>query len=129
MIPIAGYKDRTVTLEFPELAEDGDKIYVALRNPRMVPVAALRTRQVARDANGEALDPDDEQTAVFEVYAGLIVDWHVYDATSIDDDQPPLPLPATAELVGKLPLEIQERISEEVAARRNPTTTPATSNS
>jgi len=123
---LAGYKNRTVTLEFPELAEDGDKIYVALRNPRMVPVTALRTRQVARDANGEALDPDDEQTAVFEVYAGLITDWHVYDATSIDENQPPLTLPATAELVGKLPLEIQERISEEVNARRNPTTTPTT---
>lgn len=123
---MAGYKNRTVTLEFPDLAEDGDRIYVALRNPRMVPVTVLRTRQVARDANGEALDPADEQLAVFEVYADLIVDWHVYDATSIDEDQPPLPLPATAELVGKLPLEIQERISEEVNERRNPTKTPTT---
>jgi hypothetical protein len=123
---LAGYKNRTVTLEFPDLAEDGDRIYVALRNPRMVPVTVLRTRQVARDANGEALDPADEQLAVFEVYADLIVDWHVYDATSIDEDQPPLPLPATAELVGKLPLEIQERISEEVNERRNPTKTPTT---
>jgi hypothetical protein len=122
---LAGYKDRVVTLEF-DPDEDGGRVYVALRNPRKVPVTELQVRPVARDETGNALDPFDEAAAAFEVYAKLIVGWRVYDATSIAEDQPLLDSPATAELVAKLPIDIQERLSEEVWTRKNPTKTPTT---
>jgi hypothetical protein len=122
---MAGYKDRVVTLEFDE-DEDGGRIYVALRNPRKVPATELQVRQVARDAAGNAIDPLEEAAAVFELYAKLIVGWRAYDATTEAEDQPLLDSPATPELVAKLPSEIQEKIAEEVWAKKNPTTTPTT---
>lgn len=126
---MAGYKNRIISLAFPDLSEDGDPVTVALRNPQTVPFDMLQPREVARDKDGNALDGKDAYLAMYEVYAKLIVNWHVYDATSLDDDQPPLASPATAELFAKLPLEIQDKIASEVHERRNPTTTPTTSNS
>jgi hypothetical protein len=126
---LPGYKNRLIPLEFPELSEDGDLISVTLRNPQTVPFDNLQPRQVAHDANGEPIDKQDAYLAMYEVYARMIVNWHVYDATSLDDDQPELPLPATAENFAKLPLEVQNRVADEVNMRRNPTRTPSTSNS
>lgn len=118
-----------ITHAFPDLSEDGDTVSVSLRNPMTVPFDALQPREVAKDANGNALDQADANAAMYEVYAKLIVNWHVYDATTELDDQPALPSPATAELFAKLPLEIQSWIADEVNRRRNPTTTPTTSSS
>ena len=104
---------------------------MTLRNPRTVPVARLEGREIARDANGRPLDAAESMSAAMAVYAGLITDWHVYDATVGDgenDDQPPLPLPATEQSFAKLPLEIQDAVADEVAKRRNHTKTPPTSN-
>lgn len=126
---MAGYKNRTIKHEFPDLAEDGDTISITLRNPMTVPYDALQMRPVARDANGFPLDPKDASLAAYEVYAALVVDWRVYDATEESDDQPPLPLPATPENFGKLPVEIQNWVADEVRSRQNPTKTPTTSNS
>jgi hypothetical protein len=124
-----GYKNRVITQEFPDLTEDGDTVSVSLRNPMTVPFDKLRPREVTKDANGVALDQADANLAIYEVYAGLIVNWRVYDATAELDDQPLLPSPATAELFAKLPLEIQNWVADEVDKRRNPTTTPSTSTS
>lgn len=67
---------------------------------------------------------------MYAVYAGLIVGWRAYDASvllaSEDAEQPLLPSPATAELFAKLPLEIQNRIADEVRERQDPTKTPTT---
>lgn len=63
------------------------------------------------------------------VYAGLVVNGHVYDSTATGDDQPLLTFPLTGEGYAKLPSEIQDRVVEEVEKRKNPTTTPPTSNS
>lgn len=109
---MAGYAKRTITIDFPELTEDGDEpIRVVIRNPKIVPWHELATRDVPALPNGQ---PDTDATikALYEVIARLIVDWHVYDATSNEDDQPPLGLPATEELVGKLPKEITQKIIE-----------------
>lgn len=119
-----------VRLAFPELTEDGgEEIFVALRNPRTVPFDALRSKGVAYDANGKAVDQEQANRAMYEVYAGLIVNWRVYDASSEADDQPLLSCPATGELFARLPVEIQDRIADEVNRPRNPTKTPDGSNS
>ena len=109
---MAGYANRLITIQFPELAEGDDKIYVTIRNPKRVPPSELRGRDVAMDAAGNPLDSEDAELAGYEVIAKLIVGWHVYDATSLEDDQPLLGLPATPESVAKLPLEIVNRIGE-----------------
>lgn len=126
---MAGYKNRTFTLTFPDLGEDGDEIYVVLRHPRTVPGPQLQPREFARNPDGSAINPLEEQDAAFEVLASLIVDWHVYDATSTEEDQPLLPLPADSKIYAKLPLEIQAKIPEEIATRRDFTRTPSTPNS
>jgi hypothetical protein len=104
---LAGYANRLITLTFPELTEPGDDtIHVVMRNPKTVP---------AQELMGESPDQAADETAQFraglQVLARLVVGWHVYDATSTADDQPPLPLPATADLVAKLPMEIQNQMA------------------
>lgn len=107
-----GYANRLVTLTFPELTEPGDTtINVVMRNPKTVPAQDLMP--------ASADDPSDQQAAFkagLAVLAGLVIGWHVYDATDTADDQAPLPLPATPELVAKLPMEIQNRMAAELTA-------------
>lgn len=117
---MAGYANRTIMLSFPDLTEPGDAtIHVVIKNPRMIPVQELEPPDIPTDADGR---PDDRAAfmAGCAVIARLVKAWHVYDASDDGDDQAPLPLPATAELVAKLPLEIQQRIGEEIQAVRNP---------
>ena len=137
---ISGYRNRVITLSFPELAEEGDDIHVVIRNPRLMPAEELRAMAGARsDADlqrlaaaqqaiaqtGDAGDlvTDEDANRGFEMVARLIIGWRVYDATSTAEDQPLLPLPATVESVGKLPQEILTRIMEEVG-KANPPRTP-----
>lgn len=126
---MAGYRNRTIRLDFADLSEEGDMVYVVMRNPRTVPTDQLNARDVQLDAQGLPVDPEDAKLAGREVLAGLIVDWHVYDASTSADEQPLLALPATAEAVAKLPLEIQNRVITEVNNARNPTRTPDSSTS
>jgi hypothetical protein len=114
---LAGYADRTVTLYFPDL---GDEVYVTLRNPRTMPPSALKPKNLALDAQGQPVDEDAAELEVYEMFAKLVRDWCVYDATSDADDQPRLGLPATAELVQKLPASIITRITEELTRAVNP---------
>ena len=146
-----GYKSPVITLRFDDL---GDGCHVVIRNPRLMPSAELtavaggRTdadRQkfeqakaaiaAGQEPEGEILSGDDENR-IWAMIARLIVGWRVWDPTTpvqIDDDgnliedgaEPPqLPLPATPELVGKLPQEILTRIMEEFS-RANPPVPPA----
>lgn len=123
---MAGYRNRTIRLDFED-DEDGGAVYILMRNPRTVPTDQLVPRDVATDAQGNPLDKEDAAFANAEPFAKLIVDWRVYDASVEADDQPLLALPATAQNVRDLPLEIQTRLIEEVNRARNPTRTPATS--
>jgi hypothetical protein len=104
---MAGYLNRVIPLEFPELGgvdEDGNAIvWVKIRNPRTMPMDHL-----APDVQG------GDQALARQIAANLIRDWHVWDATSDEDEPPLLGLPATPELVAKLPMEVAARISEEV---------------
>lgn len=110
---MAGYAKRTIMLDFPELSEEGDKVHVIIRNPKLVPTQDLLVADVPNGPDGT---PDQlaQLNAALGMLARLVIAWHVYDATSVEDDQPPLPLPATAERMAKLPLEIQNRITEEI---------------
>jgi hypothetical protein len=115
---VPGYANRTVLLDFPELSEPGDKVHVVIRNPKMVPVPDLMPPDLpARDGESET-ERDYRQGCA--VLARLVVAWHVYDATDLNDDQALLPLPATADLVAKLPMEIQSAMGEAVKAVRAP---------
>lgn len=123
---MAGYKNRALTLEFPELSEDGDRVYVMIRNPKLVPIEQLLTG-VPVGADGQPLDRELARRKGYEKIANLVIDWHVYDATAVGEEQPLLGLPATADLVAKLPFEISERIAEEVnRVGEDPTVTPDT---
>ncbi|MBV6697435.1 hypothetical protein KV557_09895 [Kitasatospora aureofaciens] len=107
---MAGYANRVIRLSFPELSEPGDDIHIVMRNPKTVPAQELMAD------TPENATPDEAFRAGLTVLARLVQAWHVYDATSTDIHQPPLPLPATAELVAKLPMEIQNRMAAELTA-------------
>jgi hypothetical protein len=90
--------------------------------------------EAGQEPEGEILSGDDEER-IWAMIAGIIVGWRVWDPTvpvEVDDDgnliedgsEPPrLPLPATAELVGKLPQDILTAIMEEFS-KANPQARP-----
>ncbi|MDA8323335.1 MAG: hypothetical protein M0030_26480 [Actinomycetota bacterium] len=125
---MGGYANRFVRIEFPDLSEPGDLVWVRIRNPRTVPVDEMQSASdgvtIGPDGAPAAGDTAAVVRAGHKLLAKLIVDWHVYDATSTDDDQPALGLPATPELVARLPMEIYQRLGEELD-RANPQKTPA----
>jgi hypothetical protein len=108
------YKNRFIDLTFPELSEDDDKIWVKIRNPRIMPPAELVRRPIKKLDDGED-DPADTILATCELFAKLIVGWHVYDGMDNDDNPAALGLPATGLLVRKVPTEILGRLGEELA--------------
>jgi hypothetical protein len=124
---MAGYRNRTIRLDFSALAEDGDQVYVVMRNPRTVPTDQLNAREVQLDAQGSPVDPEDAKLAGREVLARLVVDARVYDASVEAAEQPLLALPLAPGDVAKLPLEIQNALITEVNNARNPTRTPGSS--
>lgn len=125
---MAGYADRIRLLKFPELTEAGEtQVMVALRNPRRVPPTDLVPPNVVLDDAGRPVDTVAANAAANEVIARLVVAWHVFDATDFrvgEDleplDQTLLPLPATPELVAKLPVEIFRAINNEIMEAVNP---------
>lgn len=108
------YANALLPWQFPDLSEDGDMIYVTIRNPKTVPLEQL-TAGMDQVGTGPDGQPDVAQAnaASFRVMADLIHDWHVYDAT-IAGDSDPLPLPATPEMVRKLPMEITQWIMKRI---------------
>jgi hypothetical protein len=117
MVQISGYDNRFKRIDFPELGAD---IYVTIRNPKTQPPSKLKPEGIRLDEAGNPVDEDEAEVAMYKVLATLIRDWHVYDASSDEDEQPLLPLPATAEAVGLLPMEIINKIANELAAAVNP---------
>jgi hypothetical protein len=129
---LAGYANRVITLPFPELSEPGDNIHVVIRNPRLMSADELRSAgggggpedaerlaavQAAIAAGQDVPDDlvtDKDAKRGYALVAKLIIGWHVYDATSTEEDMPLLPLPATVESVGKLPMEILTAVMEQV---------------
>lgn len=128
---MAGYANRIVTLNFPELSEDQDKdpIRVVLRNPNLEPPQALIPKGDIEIIDGRPVDPQAALLSGAEVIAKLIIGWRVYDSTAsitLNEnlepvgDQPLLPQQFTAENVAKLPGVIQNRIAELIQEALNP---------
>lgn len=112
-----GYDNRFKRIDFADL---GEGVFVTIRNPKTVPPSMLRPEGISLDAGGNPVNEEQAEHAMYKVLANLVRDWHVYDATSDDDEQPVLGLPATASSVEKLPLEIINRIAAELSAATNP---------
>ncbi|MCW2900927.1 MAG: hypothetical protein JWO67_3192 [Streptosporangiaceae bacterium] len=127
---MAGYANRLISLTFDDLTDDpkSDPVWVSIRNPKLMPPGELQARSVPTNEDGTPLDSDAALSSMYEVVAKLVVAWRVYDATVLEVDpdtrepldQPLLGLPATPELIAKLPLEIINRISEQMSAAVNP---------
>ncbi len=114
---MAGYADRLLRIEFPDLTCDGDPVvFIAVRNPRIVPMSVLQgDTEVAVDpTTGMPTDPKAAEAAMLSTMSVLIKDWLVFDGMDEADDPAPLPLPATPDLVAKLPAEIITRLSKEI---------------
>jgi hypothetical protein len=122
---MAGLKNRIITVEFPELTEDGDPpLYVSFRNPRLVPLDWLRS-QLATGPNGQPLDGEAATQESYERLARLITDIRMYDAEDLSDDQAMLAMPMTPEKVARLPMMVNTRIGEEMGRLADsPTKTP-----
>ncbi|RCH70436.1 hypothetical protein DT019_02825 [Streptomyces sp. SDr-06] len=135
----AGYTSRVILLAFPKL---GDRVSVLIRNPKLLPPSELTPQDIAVDAQGNPLDPQAANEAMYKVMANLIVAWRVYDASApaaavtIDLDADPealaeqldaletvdqtLMTDITAENVARLPMAIINRIGEELAKVADP---------
>jgi hypothetical protein len=108
---VGRYANALVRLEFPDLSEENDLIFVTIRNPKTVSADKLTPADVPNGPDGQP-DQAGVVEGTYKVMADLIVDWHVYDATS-NDDSDPLPLPATQAQIHTLPMEIVTRIANE----------------
>jgi hypothetical protein len=131
-----GYANRIITLNFPELSEDQEKdpIRVVIRNPRLMPMGELAAKEadgvtIGEDGEPVVSDGDKATAATLSRMANMIIGWRCYDASApieLDDEgnitspQPLLPLPATADLVGRLPMEIISRLGDVIKEAVNP---------
>lgn len=129
-----GYADPVTTLRFDHLVVDpvNDPIWVALRNPKLMPPDALRPRDIPVDADGKPINQADAVEAMYEIIAGLVMAWRAYDATNITIDASgnalPMTLlpdvsrsaPASPDLVKRLPMEIINKIAEKIKEASNP---------
>jgi hypothetical protein len=150
-----GYRNPTIRLDFPDLAKEGDRVFVVIRNPRTMPTAELRSAggKVSKEdqeryeaaaavveAGGEVPDgTDEDESRGFSLMAKLVIAWRVWDTRVpvkvdletgdlIDDDETAprlLPLPATPSLVGQLPPEIINAIGEQLKKINPQARTPA----
>ena len=120
-----GYLNPVITKRFPEL---GDDVWVTIRNPKTMTATELRSKKdIETDEQGKVVDSDETMGAGNEVIAKIIIGWRAYDGSWVPEidpetgemkpgqEQPRLPLPATAELVAKLPLPVFIWLGEEIA--------------
>lgn len=120
---MSGYSNRVVKISFADLTEANEpELYVVIRNPKTMPVDELTPDDVAVDpTTGQPVDRHLAEQRSREIIAKLVVGWRMYDAKdfAVDDegsplDQAPLPLPATADLVAKLPMAAVQAINEKI---------------
>lgn len=129
------YANRVITRHFPELVEEGDDIWVTIRNPRIMPPGELSSASddVETGADGQPVNTGAAMKATYRIGAKLIIGMRVYDPTVIpelDDHGEPLPgvsplLPTKPgpEDVAKLPMVIINWLGDEMR-KVNPQQTP-----
>lgn len=111
---MAGYKNRFIHLDFPEL---GDDIWVDILNPLLAPADRLQSGlavEIGPDGKPVDLSTEKSMDMSYDVAAKLIVRWNVYDIDDVSDDPQPLPVPVTIESMKKLPFSITSRITAEL---------------
>lgn len=132
-----GYRNPIITHRFDHLVEEGDTCHVILRNPRLMPGAQIKAIAGMGGSDDDEVS-DKTMDRVFEMIAKFVIAWRVWDPTVpvkvnpdtgvlIEDEETRprlLPLPATAELVAKLPQEIVMKLMDEVTQAVNPQRTP-----
>lgn len=130
-----GYTNPYVLLQFPDL---GDDVSVLMKNPQLLPPSEITPEEVPTNEQGQPTDPQAANEAMYKVMARLIVAWRIYeafsdDALDIDPDADPAELFAslgageqkrlgkvTAENVGRLPLAVLNKVSEEIGRVADP---------
>lgn len=129
-----GYSKRILRLTFEDLTDDpdGDLVWVAIRNPRLVPNNELTPEHVTPVVDGVPEDLKAANTSMHEMIARLVVGWRAYDASqpvelnAVGEDVTPqvlLPIEPgsfTAANVAKLPMEIINAIGREMGEAINP---------
>lgn len=124
---MAGYAHRVVTIHFPDLAEEGDDVFVVLRNPKTVALSKLDTSQaLATNEDGTVIEAD-AAAAGYKLLARLIIGGRLYDAT-MDEvdcdgnplDQPLLTYPLSVEQAMTLPVDIINGIFKRINEAQNP---------
>ena len=126
VVLISGYANRIITLKFPEMAEEGDEIFVVLRNPKTVSLKTLTANQVPTNPDGTP-DQAAAEHAGYSMLTQLVIGGRLYDATvnAVDEngfpvDQPLLTYPLTIEKAQKLPVEIINKIFTQIQEAQNP---------
>jgi hypothetical protein len=133
---MSGYTNPYVLLQFPDL---GDDVSVLMKNPQLLPPSEIQPEDVATDENGQPVDAQAANEAMYKVMARLIVAWKVYEAFApgdtldIDPEADPAELFAslgsgtqerlgkvTPENVAKLPLAVINRIGGEIGRVADP---------
>lgn len=115
-----GYANRLIRIDFPDLSEADDLIYVTIRNPKTLPVDKLQPTTLDVDpTTGQPVDQKAALAATYEVIAGIVQAWNVYDAND-DAATVPLGLPATPALVACLPMEIINEIGSRIGQAVTP---------
>lgn len=110
---MSGYLNRFIDIPLDDISGPG--CFIQIHNPRVLPPSLLEpSTPVKLTADGQPVDPHAAEMAGYEVLSRLIRDWRVYDASVLEDDQPLLDLPATAEKIRRLPLEIILRLNKEM---------------
>lgn len=126
-----GYSNRVIRLDFPELTDDpvNDPIRVIIRNPRLMAPDELTPKDLKVTAEGAPESSEEATKESYAIFARLVIGWRVYDAKApieldvngdIVGDQELLPQTFTTETIGRLPLAILQRLSEELGEAMNP---------
>jgi len=125
---MAGYANRVVRIGFPHLTEpDQPELFVTIKNPRVIPPDEFAVYDMELDANGVPVDKQKAAERTAEIIAKLVVAWRMYDASDfqVDEngeplDQQPLGLPATPELVRRLPSAAIRELNQVIGEAMNP---------
>jgi hypothetical protein len=121
-----GYLNRVIQLDFPDLAgtepDTGRSIiWLTIKNPRLMSgndlIAAGTT--VRRDADGNITMNNRTAEEAFGGFAKLVIAGNVLDPTVDSDDPPTLRMPPEPADVAKYPIEVLNRIGEELT-KANP---------
>lgn len=106
-----GYLNRFIDID---LAEYGEGCFVRIHNPKILPQSMIEpSTRVEIDDAGKPVDRDAAEAGGNEVLCRIIKDWCVYDATDLEaEEQAQLPLPATPELIAKLPVGVKMEIQK-----------------